>query len=347
MAVGTEPTSIGEGVVLGERYRLEARIATGGMATVWRGEDLQLGRAVAVKVLAEGLADDPAFAARFRREAQLAGRLTHPNLVRVFDFGQVAGRPYMVMEYVPGATLADRIALGTARDMDQERLAADLLTALAQIHGAGIVHRDVKPSNVLFDEDGRARLGDLGIAQPEDATRLTLTGNVIGTLRYMAPEVADGQPATAESDLYSAGVVLAEASGRGSTRAVRRLIDHLTRTEPARRPASAEAALELLSGTPRRQIEITAGGLLAGLAAIAAAIAIVAIALGSGSSSKSPPMRAGHTTPTRESTTTATVTQSAPIVPPTPPPPKPEAKPKPPGPEKMPPGQEKKAEEGD
>jgi len=173
-------SAFGPGAVLGDRYRLERRIATGGMATVWLARDTQLDRDVAVKVLSDVLADNPSYTARFRREARVAARLSDPNLVRIFDYSGETERPYIVMEHIPGGTLADQIAADKAGEVDPDRLARELLGALAAIHAAGVVHRDVKPSNVLLDGAGRAHLTDFGIAQPEDATQLTGTGEVIG-----------------------------------------------------------------------------------------------------------------------------------------------------------------------
>src|SRR5919198_2920076 len=170
-AGGNNP--FGAGALLGDRYRLERRIAAGGMATVWLARDTELDRDVAVKILSDVLAEDPTYTERFRREARVAARLSNPNLVRMFDYSARSERPYIVMEYVEGGPLAGRIAEGTADDFDTRRLARELLGALAAIHSAGVIHRDVKPSNVLIDRDGRARLTDFGIAQPENATTLT------------------------------------------------------------------------------------------------------------------------------------------------------------------------------
>src|SRR5215218_5779697 len=145
--------------MLGERYRLERRIATGGMATVWLARDEELDRDVAVKILSDVLAEDPAYVTRFQREARVAARVSHPNLVRMFDYSGTAERPYIVMEHIGGGTLADRIRTA-AEDVDPERLARQLLGALEAIHAAGVVHRDVKPSNVLLDTAGDAHLTD-------------------------------------------------------------------------------------------------------------------------------------------------------------------------------------------
>ena len=226
------------------RYRIERRLGSGGMASVWLAHDEELDRAVAIKVISDTLALDESYLARFRREARIAAGLTHPNLVKIYDFAEDAERPFLVMELVDGGTLADRPAL----DLDALDLARSLLSALDHVHRSGVVHRDVKPANVLFGRDGRPRLTDFGIAHPEDATSLTQTGQIIGTLRYMAPEVAAGQPATPVSDLYALGVVL-DGVARDDPR-LRPLIAAVTAEDPAQRPANATAALALLDAPP-------------------------------------------------------------------------------------------------
>jgi serine/threonine protein kinase len=213
------------------------------MAAVWLATDERLGRQVAVKVLSDTVADDRGFLDRFTREARVAARLQHPNLVQVFDFN-VGERPYLVMEFIEGGSLADRIAEGTRPEPDA--LARELLSALRHIHSNGVLHRDVKPENVLIDADGHARLTDFGIAQPTGATSLTQTGQVIGTERYMAPEVRAGEPASERSDLYATGVVLAEASRDGASAALWSLIERLRDPDRQRRPLSATAALAIL-----------------------------------------------------------------------------------------------------
>jgi serine/threonine protein kinase len=359
------------GAILGERYVLERRIAAGGMATIWLGRDEELCRPVAVKVLSDVLAEDPAYVARFQREARLAAGLSHPNLVRVFDFSKERERPYLVMEYVDAGTLADRLAADRANEVDPRRLARELLSALALIHRAGVVHRDVKPSNVLLDQDGRARLTDFGIAEPRDATKLTRTGEVIGTLKYMAPEVRRGEPATPRSDLYSCGVVLGEALKGTSAPEVAALAAQLTRAEPAQRPASAEAAASQLDtahvatvptrplttstkARRTREIQITGRRIALAAAVLALGAVVAALALAGGSDGgPSKAQRPKPVTATATHTTTATTTAPAAPVPapaPEPAPPKPPKAPKPakeqaPGGEGLPPGQAKK--EGD
>jgi hypothetical protein len=228
------------GAVLKDRYRLEHLLGRGGMASVWLACDQVLERDVAVKVLSDTIASDPAFQARFRREARVAAGLSHPNLIGVWDYAEEGERPYLVMEYVPGQNVAERISLGHA--IDCERLARELLGALAHIHGAGIVHRDIKPQNVLIAPDGAAKLIDFGIALPADATALTHTGQLLGTARFIAPEVMSGAPATRRSDLYSCGVVLGDCLGAHPSGRLPALVGRLTSADPRDRPVSAEDA---------------------------------------------------------------------------------------------------------
>lgn len=235
-----DPPVIASGRRLGDRYRLVRPLGQGGMASVWLADDERLGRAVAVKVISEALAHNAEYAERFRREATVAARLQHPNLVAVYDF-DAGARPYLVMEYIAGGDLATRVREGKAPE--PERLACELLSALRHMHAAGVVHRDIKPQNVLIDESGRARLSDFGIAQPSDATALTRTGHVLGTERYLAPEVRAGTPATASSDLYSLGVLLGEVAREGASARFWELVERLRSPAPGGRPASAARAL--------------------------------------------------------------------------------------------------------
>ena len=183
------------------------------MATVWRGEDPLLARAVAVKTLDPRLAEDEALRIRFRREAVAAAAVAHPNIVATYDTGEDDGVAYIVMELVEGATLRQAIdlhgALPPARAAD---IAAQVADALAAAHARGLVHRDVKPSNVLVQLDGRVKVTDFGIAKAADQTadELTRTGSVFGTARYLAPEQLEGQPVDERADVYSLGLVLFE-----------------------------------------------------------------------------------------------------------------------------------------
>jgi eukaryotic-like serine/threonine-protein kinase len=202
--------------VLGGRYRLLNEIARGGMATVWRAEDTLLDRQVAVKVLHPQFVGDPEFLERFRREARAAARLSHPNIVPIYDVGEDSGIPYIVMELVEGGNLKDRIrAAAPLPDAEIRSIGATLAATLDYAHGKGIIHRDVKPQNVLLGEDGRPRLTDFGIAQAMASSGLTRTGAVMGSVHYIAPEMVRGKTASPASDVYSLGAVLYEmATGR-------------------------------------------------------------------------------------------------------------------------------------
>jgi eukaryotic-like serine/threonine-protein kinase len=239
-------SSLAAGSTLSDgRYRLDAVLGRGGMAIVWRATDLQLARTVAIKVISDVLATDPRFVERFRREARLAAGLNHPNLVKVFDYSGETERPFLTMEYVPGGSLAD----ARGRPLDAEPLARELLDAVAHIHAAGILHRDIKPANVLLGSDDSPRLTDFGIARGEETSALTQTGQVLGTLRYIAPEVAAGEPATIQSDLYSLGILLRETAGDHPPGELARLLERLTARDAADRPRSAAAALTELDPT--------------------------------------------------------------------------------------------------
>jgi eukaryotic-like serine/threonine-protein kinase len=195
----------------GGRYRGERRLGSGGMATVFLARDTELDRPVALKVLAEHLADDTDFRARFVREARLAAALGHPNVVTVFDAGFDGGRPFIVMEYVEGETVAD--LLRRTGPLAPERAAGFALQAcagLAHAHAAGLVHRDVKPQNLLLRHDGVLKVADFGIARAAESTRVTQLGTVLGTAAYLAPEQAAGGEVTAAADVYSLGAVLYE-----------------------------------------------------------------------------------------------------------------------------------------
>ena len=181
------------------------------MAVVYLARDQELDRLVAVKVLAENLAGDEEFRERFLREARMAARLSHPNVVSVFDAGEDDGRPYIVMEYVNGETVADELErrkrFTAAQAVD---LALQVCGGLDHAHAAGLVHRDVKPGNLLRREDGLVKIADFGIARAAETTDLTQIGTVLGTAAYLAPEQAAGEEVTAAADLYSVGVVLYE-----------------------------------------------------------------------------------------------------------------------------------------
>lgn len=206
----TDPTDPMIGRVLDGRYAIASRIARGGMATVYVGHDNRLERKVAVKVMHGHLADDDAFKRRFIQEARSAARLSHPNVVNVFDQGQDAHMAYLVMEYLPGITLRDLLK-------QQQRLTADqayevseaILAGLAAAHEAGIMHRDLKPENVLLADDGRIKIGDFGLARAASAN--TTTGQaLLGTIAYLSPELVTRGEADARSDVYAFGIMLFE-----------------------------------------------------------------------------------------------------------------------------------------
>ncbi|MGH2677743.1 MAG: Stk1 family PASTA domain-containing Ser/Thr kinase [Actinomycetota bacterium] len=197
--------------ILNERYEIESTLGEGGMARVYRGTDGVLGRPVAIKVLADRYANDDTFVTRFRREAQAAAALNHPNVVSVFDTGDDGQAHYIVMEYVPGHTLADVLKREGPLDPDRAaRIAENVATALQAAHERGLVHRDVKPGNVMIDPQGRTKVMDFGIARAATDDTLTQTGAVLGTAAYLSPEQARGDPVDARSDIYSLGCVLYE-----------------------------------------------------------------------------------------------------------------------------------------
>ena len=200
------------GETLSDRYRLVARVAGGGMGEVYRGHDVLLERAVAVKILQPSLAADPALVERFKDEARAAARLAHPNIVAVHDWGAADDHTYyMVMEFVAGTDLRDLlVSRGCLAPAQAAEIMAFVCDALAVAHTAGVVHRDVKPENVLIARAGQVKVADFGIAAVADADRTMPGGGIPGTLRYLSPEQAAGREATAASDVWAAGAVLSE-----------------------------------------------------------------------------------------------------------------------------------------
>ena len=198
--------------IIADRYVTSDFLGGGGMAEVFLAHDRTLGRDVALKVLREDYAKDAHFVERFRREAQSAAALSHPNLVQVYDQGRAEdGRYYIAMEYVPGGTLGDRIGrAGPLDPAEAARLASQVAEALQAAHERGIVHRDIKPQNVLIDDAGEAKVADFGIAQAASMSSTSGTNQVFGTVSYMSPEQAMGERVGPQSDLYSLGVVLYE-----------------------------------------------------------------------------------------------------------------------------------------
>jgi eukaryotic-like serine/threonine-protein kinase len=200
------------GEVLDDRYRLDHRLATGGMGDVWRATDTVLGRPVAVKVMLPALLTDPDFTARFQAEARMMATLRHPGVVQVYDYGQakVASGDvvYLVMTYVDGEPLSRRLAAaGRLPVAETLRIVARAADALQAVHQSGIVHRDVKPANLLVQRDGTVVLVDFGVARSAAATKLTGTGNVVGTALYMAPEQISGEPVSGATDVYALGAL--------------------------------------------------------------------------------------------------------------------------------------------
>ena len=280
--VARRPRPAASALVMG-RYRLQERLGLGGSAEVWRGVDERLERPVAIKVLHPHLLPDEAARARFEREARAAAALAHPGIVAVFDVEASASRAAIIFELVDGETLADRLAReGALAPAEAARIGAELAEALAHAHERGIVHRDVKPGNVLLERDGRARLVDFGIARllERESAHLTTAGMVTGTLRYLAPEQLSGEEASPSTDLYALGAVVFEMlAGRPAFEATtpvalveaqRHPPDAIAGVppglaaislealdpDPARRPASAAAmAADLRAWTGRVQIE--------------------------------------------------------------------------------------------
>ncbi|WP_394940353.1 protein kinase [Psychromicrobium sp. YIM B11713] len=199
------PTS---GITLGGRFQLTSRIAIGGMGEVWRAQDQLLGRTVAIKILKEEYTGDPGFLERFRAEARHTALLNHIGIANVFDYGEEAGSAYLVMELVPGQPLSAIIEQEHVLSPDRTlSIIAQTAEALAAAHAQGLVHRDVKPGNLLITPDDRVKITDFGIARLADQVPLTQTGQVMGTAQYLAPEQATGQSATGSSDIYSLGII--------------------------------------------------------------------------------------------------------------------------------------------
>jgi serine/threonine protein kinase len=241
-------------------YRVDHELGRGGMAVVYAAHQEELDRPVALKVLAEHLAGNPEFRDRFLREARIAARLHHPHLVRTFDIAELDGLPCIVMELLPGGTLE-----GGVLTLEEGAQIAD---ALAFAHEKGVVHRDLKPANILRAANGDVKLADFGIARAVEETMVTQAGTVLGTLRYLAPEQAEGRVAGPAADVYSLGVVLDELGVRHP------ILGPMRAADPGRRPSAAEVAAAL-TGT---RYHWAAPGTRPAVVA-AAALAIVAAAV--------------------------------------------------------------------
>ncbi len=230
--------------LVGGRYRVVRKLGGGGMADVYLCEDLTLGRHVAVKVLLQRYLDDPTFVERFRREAKAAAGLNQQNLVSIYDWGEVGGTYYIVMEYVEGETLKDLIRRrGRLSGNEAVAVGMQLLAAVEFAHRSGIVHRDIKPQNVMIDRDGTIKVMDFGIARAGDSG-MTEAGSILGTAQYLAPEQAKGYQVDERSDLYSVGVVLYEM---------------LTGTVPFKGDSAVTVALKHVNEVPAEPAELVPG----------------------------------------------------------------------------------------
>jgi serine/threonine protein kinase len=225
--------------LLGGRYRLDGQIGAGGMGTVWEATDNVLGRTVAVKVLSERLSSDEAFAERFRREARAAAGLSHPNVAAVHDYGVDGQTHFIVMERLEGRTLREQIDDGSVDRADAIRIVRETAVALQAAHDAGVVHRDVKPGNIMVDAGGRVKVMDFGIASAAGAGGLTDTREALGTPAYLSPEQARGRRATPASDVYGLGECSSNSSpeggpSRGNRRSRWHRLTYTTRLHPSR-----------------------------------------------------------------------------------------------------------------
>ena len=200
-----------QGVSFGGRYELQSRIAIGGMGEVWEATDHVIGRTVAIKILKDEYMGDPGFLERFRAEARHAALVNHEGIASVFDYGEENGSAYLVMELVPGEALSTVLERDGALSADKTLdIVAQTASALQAAHAAGLVHRDIKPGNLLITPDGRVKITDVGIARIADQVPLTATGQVMGTVQYLSPEQASGHPASPATDTYSLGIVAYE-----------------------------------------------------------------------------------------------------------------------------------------
>ncbi|HEU4866285.1 MAG TPA: serine/threonine-protein kinase [Actinomycetota bacterium] len=205
---GEKPVNSAE--MIAGRYELGELVGSGGMGEVYAGRDTKLDRAVALKFLRKDMASHEDLRSRFEAEARAAGRLSHANVVGVFDTGEHEGNPFIVMELLSGRTLADEAVSGPATEARARQVCREIVSALKASHTQGVLHRDLKPGNVLLCEDGSVKVGDFGVAKMAEGMDLTQAGIMLGTPAYLAPERIEGEPASAASDIYSVGVMLYE-----------------------------------------------------------------------------------------------------------------------------------------
>ncbi|WP_322410542.1 serine/threonine-protein kinase [Microbacterium invictum] len=287
-----------QGVTFGGRYELDSRIAIGGMGEVWEATDHVIGRTVAIKILKDEYMGDPGFLERFRAEARHAALVNHEGIASVFDYGEEAGSAFLVMELVPGEALSTILerdgALSTDKTLD---IVAQTAAALQAAHAAGLVHRDIKPGNLLITPDGRVKITDFGIARIADQVPLTATGQVMGTVQYLSPEQASGHPASPATDIYSLGIVAYESlagkrpfTGESQVaiamaqineqppplpptvaQPVQNLVMAMIAKKPEDRPASAAAVARAASALRRGDLAAAAAAVpaIAGAAALA------------------------------------------------------------------------------
>nr|PZM98269.1 MAG: serine/threonine protein kinase [Actinomycetota bacterium] len=250
------------GTTLGGRYVLDSLLAVGGMGEVWRATDSELDRAVAVKVLKDGSQDNEVFLKRFRNEAKNAAGLMHPNIAQVYDYGDQDRTAFLVMELVDGVPMST--ILERERTISERRLVKMLVytcRGLQVAHDAGIIHRDIKPGNLLVEADDMVKITDFGVSRGQDQTTLTATGMVMGTAQYLAPELALGKPATPQSDLYALGIIAYESlvGKRPFTAAtpvdiaIAQVNEEVPPLPASVSPAMAGVVMDLLEKSPRKR----------------------------------------------------------------------------------------------
>ena len=252
-----------KGILLDNRYRIVDKIGVGGMADVYLGEDTLLGRQVAIKVLHANFANDDEFVTRFKREAQAAGKLNHPNIVNMYDVGFDQDLHYIIMEYVDGETLKEYITRHGRLSIDEAvKFTIAIAEGLEHAHTMGIVHCDIKPHNVIITRTGRVKVTDFGIARAMNATNTVMyTNSILGSAHYLSPEQASGKPVDGNTDIYSLGVVLYEMlTGRvpfeGETpiavalKHVREKVAPPTRYNPSIPPLLEAVVMKALSKNP-------------------------------------------------------------------------------------------------